>query len=93
MHGFASCILMLTGPGIRDRENLTAGFPPHEIYTRIFHRHFASQISVHPFHGPLFFHACTFRYQVIDVIAPILDRGVTDTGAFFDNNFYNCGMK
>ena len=87
MHHLGAGVLMLAGRGEGDRQNLAAGTRLHHVDGRILHRQPAAEIAVDPFHQGVFVGHRPLGHQVVDVVGPVLDRGVAAAGMLLDHDF------
>ena len=78
MDGLGPGVLVLAGRGERHREHFAAGAGLHQVDGRIFHRQPAAQIAVDPFHQRVAVGHGPLGDQVVDIVGPVLDRGVAD---------------
>ena len=74
-------VLVLAGRSEGHREHLAAGARLHHVDGRVFHRQPAAQVAVDPFHQRIAVGHRPLGDQVVDVIGPVLDGGVTDARA------------
>lgn len=84
MDHFGSGILMLACSGIGDGEDFAPGAASGQIDGWVFHRDSGTDIAVDPFHGRIFFGAGAFGDEIVDILAPVLDRGVSDMRILLD---------
>ena len=69
------------------------GAGAHQIAGGVFHRHFGTQVAIHPFHGAIFFHAGALGNQIVNVVRPVLDGGIADAGAFAHHDFNHAAVE
>src|SRR5439155_23532022 len=79
-------ILVLAIAGEGDREHLAVRALSGEVHARVLHRDLAAEIRIDPAHAAALLHDGALRDQVVDVVAPVLDRRVPDVGAFLHDD-------
>src|SRR6202034_4944545 len=72
-------VLVLALAGERDRKHLALGVFAGHPDRRVFHGDLGSNVAVDPFHGGAGFSPGPLGDQVVDVVRPVLDGGVTAT--------------
>ena len=93
MHHLATRVLVLAATRERDREDLCLGARLHHVDAGILHRELGPQISVDPLHGGIAIGDRALGDQVVDVVGPVLDRGVAAARARLDDDLHNGGMQ
>src|SRR5207247_9766283 len=68
------------------RDNLGFGPRPDQIDRWIFHRKLAAYVSVDPFYRRIFIRIGSLCDEVVDVGAPVLERGISDLGALLGDD-------
>ena len=86
MRDFRAGVLMLAGGGKGDRQDLAPRAGLHHVDRRIFHRQSAAQIAVDPFHQGAFVGHRPLGDQIVNVVGPILNRGVATAGVLLDDD-------
>ena len=92
MNHFSACILVLPFTGKGDGENFSMGPRLHQVDSGVFHGHFGAKVAIDPFHGRVGVGHGPLGDQVIDVVGPILDGGVTTTAVFAYHNLNHSGV-
>ena len=89
MNQLRPCILMLPITSKRDGQDFPVCTWFKHIDCRVLHRQLTTQITINPFHRSIGITDGSFRYQVVDVICPVLNGGVTTTGVLLNDYFDN----
>jgi hypothetical protein len=78
----AAGVLVLTVSSKGNRQNLTVRLRAHHVDGRILHRHLGAEVAVNPLHRGAFVGDGALGDQIVDVGAPVLDRGVAQRAPF-----------
>jgi hypothetical protein len=76
MHHLGPGVLMLAFAGEGDREHLAVSARLHQPHGRVLHRQLRTEVAVDPLHGGVLVGGGSLRDEVVDVVRPVLDRGV-----------------
>src|SRR5699024_439571 len=82
VHHLRTGILVLASTCEGHGEGFTLGVLTGEVDSWIFHGYFRTNVAVDPLHGAAFFDDSAFGDQVVNVVRPVLDRGVTYASIF-----------
>ncbi len=93
MDHFGSSVLVLSFTGEGDRESFATGAGFHQVDGRVLHGEFRSEVAVDPFHQSIAVDHCPFGDEVVNVVGPVLDRGVPAASTSFDHDFDHCRMQ
>ena len=82
-------VLVLTLAGERHREHLALGVLAGHPDRRVLHGDLRPDVAVDPLHGGAGLGAGPLGDQVVDVVRPVLDRGVTATATGLDDDLHH----
>src|SRR5207244_4439474 len=74
-------------------DNAGVGTQPHPIDSWLFLRQLTASVSVDPFYRRIFICIGSLCDEVVDVGAPVLERGISDLGALLGDDLDYCGVK
>ena len=86
-------VLMLTGPGKGNGQDLAMGSRLHQPDRRVLHRQLGAEVAVDPFHGGVRIGGGPLGHQVVDVVRPVLDRGVAAAAAPLHDDLDDCRVE
>ena len=86
-------VLVLALAGERDRQHLALGVLAGHPDRRVLHGDLGPDVAVDPFHGGAGLGAGPLGDQVVDVVRPVLDGGVTATAAGLDDDLHDRGVQ
>lgn len=53
----------------------------------------AAEIAINPLHHRPLVGYRPFGYEIVDIVGPVLDRGISTTSMFFDNDLDDCRVQ
>ena len=93
VHHLRAGVLELAFTSKRHRQHLAAGVLTGHPHGRVLHGDLGANVAVDPLHGRAFLGACTLGYQVVHVVRPVLNGGVTAAPALFHNDLHHCRVQ
>src|SRR5690606_9743578 len=85
----AAGVLMLAAAGEGDGEDVGLGAATQQVHAGVLHGDLRADVAVDPLHGRLFVGHGPLGHQVVDVVGPVLDRGVAATAALLDDDLHH----
>ena len=64
-----------------------------KIIAGIFHGHFTTKITIDPFNGGISMSNGPFGYQIVDIVRPILNGGISNMRIIMGNQLNNGTMQ
>ena len=93
MHHLGPRVLVLARARERDREGLAPGVLAHQVDRRVLHRHLGADVAVDPLHRRALLGDGALGHQVVHVVRPVLDRGVTAARVLLHDDLDHRGMQ
>src|SRR3546814_21169822 len=86
VHHLGAGILVLASTGVGHGEHLAGGLRPDHVDRGVLHREAATDVAVDPLHVALGLDPGPPGDQVVDVVLPVLDRGVGNASRMLHAN-------
>src|SRR5207247_1548373 len=93
VHHLRARVLVLAGPGERDRQGLALGVLAHQVDRRVLHGDLGADVAVDPFHARPGLDHGPLGHQVVDVARPVLDGRVAAVRAGLDDDLDHRGVQ
>ena len=86
-------VLVLTLTRECDGQGLTLSVLADHVNSRVLLGDLRTDVAVHPFHGGALVRNSALGHQVVDVVRPVLNRGVANAGVLLQHNLNHCGVQ